>query len=117
MRGGGAVSPDPILIGPRFDVVNQQLIISVPRTTGLYRWLRVFSLEAFRSCTPVYTRGALWGYGVYLRTQDQNIVNSPRSEKGTRGGPAILTAFYGIGAKHAIENFGSGFMPYQLRIA
>ncbi len=41
----------------------------------------------------------------------------PDPKKGTRGGPAILTALYDIGAKHAIENFGSGFMQHQLRIA
>jgi len=40
----------------------------------------------------------------------------PDPKKGTRGGPAILTALYDIGAKHAIENFGSGFMPHQLSI-
>ncbi len=56
----------------------------------------------------MYTRGALWGYGVYLRTQAQHVGNSPRSEKGTRGGPAILTPFCDISAKHAIENIGSG---------
>ena len=40
----------------------------------------------------------------------------PDPKKGTRGGPAILTALYDIGAKHAIENFGSGFMPHLLSI-
>jgi hypothetical protein len=40
----------------------------------------------------------------------------PDPKKGTRDGPAILTALYDIGAKHVIENFGSGFMPHQLSI-
>jgi hypothetical protein len=40
----------------------------------------------------------------------------PDPKKVTRGGLAILTALYDIGVKHAIENFGSGFMPHQFSI-